>query len=512
VSAEKQAINKMCRYSKLHIWRFTRYKKIVFVDVDTLITQNIDSVFKWPQFSAVRDAGDTFNTGLFVLEPSLKTYKQMVDSYFSAPSYNQGDQGFINWFFRDHPKHALPVRYNVVAKLKHYAQWPIIRQQARMLHYTSETKPWTFFSGSHRSWRQNYDPLFFYLWSSTYRQLSKELKIDAHDPHRGHWFNANRVESVCEEAVKQVPLLSSLPDNQLTVVICKWRSIASLETALFHYRRIVNPIVSKIVISWNPSLGTPANELAKYKLVKDPPVQIVMHKFESVGNIFQPLPDLVTRAVFIADDEHLPDLERLEIALESWRNNPYSLVGFFGRFHGKQRIVEFDAEAARSNTTAAASHLPYNAISPFDQRYHWTYNMTSLKRPRPFSLLATPLLLLNAEYLFAYTCLLPERIHRFLDEQDDDGVDLAMNLMVSGMSANRPILVRSDLQDPELTKFYGGEGQVYMHSKGRLLQELAKMFAVTLHSRDPLLFNNVCVAQFNKIPFKKRSMKRWNDP
>jgi len=39
VNQEKVAINKMCRYSKLHIWKFIQYKKIVFIDVDTLIVQ-----------------------------------------------------------------------------------------------------------------------------------------------------------------------------------------------------------------------------------------------------------------------------------------------------------------------------------------------------------------------------------------------------------------------------------------------------------------------------------------
>lgn len=118
VTAEKAAINKMCRYSKLHIWRFTEYRKIIFIDVDCLVVQRIDEAFQWPEFSAVRDAGDTFNTGLFVLEPSLQTWQRMRDTYFSAPSYNQGDQGFINWFFRNSSKSALPTSYNTVCKHK----------------------------------------------------------------------------------------------------------------------------------------------------------------------------------------------------------------------------------------------------------------------------------------------------------------------------------------------------------------------------------------------------------
>lgn len=39
VNQEKIAMNKMCRYSKLHIWKFIQYKKIVFIDVDCLIVQ-----------------------------------------------------------------------------------------------------------------------------------------------------------------------------------------------------------------------------------------------------------------------------------------------------------------------------------------------------------------------------------------------------------------------------------------------------------------------------------------
>lgn len=177
VTAEKAAINKMCRYSKLHIWRFVEYQKIIFIDVDCLVAQSLDQAFRWPEFSAVRDAGDTFNTGLFVLEPSLKTWEKMRESYLLAPSYNQGDQGFINWYFRSSPKAALPVRYNTVCKHKGHAAWPLMRRQAKMIHYTSETKPWNFFASSHKFWRLNFDPTMYYLWARTFRSVSQRLRI-----------------------------------------------------------------------------------------------------------------------------------------------------------------------------------------------------------------------------------------------------------------------------------------------------------------------------------------------
>jgi len=39
VTVEKTAINKMCRYSKLQIWKMIQFSKIVFIDVDCLVVQ-----------------------------------------------------------------------------------------------------------------------------------------------------------------------------------------------------------------------------------------------------------------------------------------------------------------------------------------------------------------------------------------------------------------------------------------------------------------------------------------
>ena len=47
--------------------------QVVFVDADTMPLCNIDDLFGYEELSACRDAGwpDCFNTGLFVLKPSL---------------------------------------------------------------------------------------------------------------------------------------------------------------------------------------------------------------------------------------------------------------------------------------------------------------------------------------------------------------------------------------------------------------------------------------------------------
>ena len=66
-------------FSKLHAWRLTQYSKCVFLDADTLVLQNVDELFNREELSAAPDIGwpDCFNSGVFVFEPSLDTFRNL---------------------------------------------------------------------------------------------------------------------------------------------------------------------------------------------------------------------------------------------------------------------------------------------------------------------------------------------------------------------------------------------------------------------------------------------------
>jgi len=93
--------NKPCRYSKLHLWNLLDYDKIVYMDSDMLVMQNIDNLFyEFNELSACADLyPDTFNSGIMVLQPNETTFYNMRTVYKNVSSYNVGDQGFLNWFF-----------------------------------------------------------------------------------------------------------------------------------------------------------------------------------------------------------------------------------------------------------------------------------------------------------------------------------------------------------------------------------------------------------------------------
>jgi len=332
-------------------------------------------------------------------------------------------------------------------------------------------------------------------------------------------MNSKRVPEICGKFAPvhetQRRTHHEQPDK-LSVVFIKWRSFQGLLEAVEHYRTNLEHIVARIYISWNPSLGVPPVELNKFKYLQNQPgVELIFHRFESSNNHFNPIHGLPTRAVFFANDEHLPDAEKVEVAFETWQNNPNAAVGFFARYHGKQKIVDMEVydvleEEVTGFVAPTSSFISQPTTTPFaqttivDDSWQWNYNLTSIRRPRPYSLLSSNLMMLNSDYFFVYTCVLPERIHRYIDEQPEDSADLAMNLLIAGMTANKPMLIKSDFAtDPESPKYDSSWGSL----RATMLRDLVKLF--NGGTRDPLAYNSLIVGQFNKIPFKKRSPKQW---
>ncbi|XP_058517162.1 LOW QUALITY PROTEIN: glycogenin-1-like [Ochotona princeps] len=107
--------------TKLHCWSLTQYSKCVFMDADTLVLKNIDDLFEREELSAASDPGwpDCFNSGVFVYQPSVETYNQLLRCAAEQGSFDGmcGDKGLLNTFFSswattDIRKH-LPFIYNL---------------------------------------------------------------------------------------------------------------------------------------------------------------------------------------------------------------------------------------------------------------------------------------------------------------------------------------------------------------------------------------------------------------
>ncbi|XP_076096689.1 glycogenin-1-like isoform X5 [Mytilus galloprovincialis] len=137
-------------FTKFHCWRLTQYDKAVFLDADTLVLQNVDELFNREELSAAPDAGwpDCFNSGVFVFKPSEQTYNAILQFALDQGSFDGGDQGLLNMFFRqwateDISRH-LPFIYNVVSQA-FYSYLPAFKQfknNVKIVHFIGATKPW----------------------------------------------------------------------------------------------------------------------------------------------------------------------------------------------------------------------------------------------------------------------------------------------------------------------------------------------------------------------------------
>ena len=77
-------------FSKIHAWKLTQYFKCVFLDADALVLQNVDELFDREELSAAPDIGwpDCFNSGVFVFEPALETFKNLLDLASNVGSFD----------------------------------------------------------------------------------------------------------------------------------------------------------------------------------------------------------------------------------------------------------------------------------------------------------------------------------------------------------------------------------------------------------------------------------------
>lgn len=88
--------------NKLYAWKLVDYERVVMLDADNLFLQKTDELFQCGQFCAVFINPCIFHTGLFVLQPSIKVFKDMVHELeIERDNPDGADQGFIGSYFPD---------------------------------------------------------------------------------------------------------------------------------------------------------------------------------------------------------------------------------------------------------------------------------------------------------------------------------------------------------------------------------------------------------------------------
>ncbi|KAH9323004.1 hypothetical protein KI387_017643 [Taxus chinensis] len=156
-------------YTKLKIFNMTNYKKVVYLDADTVVLRSIEDLFKCQKFCANLKHSERLNSGVMVVEPSESVFNDMMTKVNTLPSYTGGDQGFLNSYYADFPNahlfepnlsqeqlksrpepsmERLSTLYNADVGLYMLAnKWMVDANELLVVHYTlGPLKPWDWWT------------------------------------------------------------------------------------------------------------------------------------------------------------------------------------------------------------------------------------------------------------------------------------------------------------------------------------------------------------------------------
>lgn len=147
-------------FFKLQIMNLTQFDKIVYIDSDMLVLNNLDNLFDFPGLSATTGSKSAhpeyteFNSGIMVIDPNEEEYKKLLDCIEPAierkksEGKSYGDQDVFNEYYKDwneHPEHNFGEEYNAtyayiddLMKAKGYKKL----NQLNVIHYVGPDKIW----------------------------------------------------------------------------------------------------------------------------------------------------------------------------------------------------------------------------------------------------------------------------------------------------------------------------------------------------------------------------------
>lgn len=106
-------------FDKLSIFQLTEYEKIVYLDLDLLITENVDDLFCYngPAMAMDHPFTGLHNSGVMIIEPNLDDYNGLINLMLEKMNNEEqlGDQNIINEYFTT--INTIPQTYNSMRRI-----------------------------------------------------------------------------------------------------------------------------------------------------------------------------------------------------------------------------------------------------------------------------------------------------------------------------------------------------------------------------------------------------------
>ncbi|KAG0453356.1 hypothetical protein HPP92_026020 [Vanilla planifolia] len=199
-------------YSKLRIWNFVEYEKMVYLDADIQVFDNIDHLFDLPdgRFYAVMDCfcektwshskqykigycqqcpdrrpwpvdelgpppALYFNAGMFVFEPHATTCKSLLSTLQITTPTLFAEQDFLNTYFRE-TYEPISLDYNLVMAMLWRHPEKVDLEKVKVVHYCAAgSKPWRF-TGEEENMDREDIQMLVKKWWEIYNDESLDYK------------------------------------------------------------------------------------------------------------------------------------------------------------------------------------------------------------------------------------------------------------------------------------------------------------------------------------------------
>ncbi|TKY69865.1 Galactinol synthase 1 [Spatholobus suberectus] len=227
-------------YSKLRIWNFEEYSKMIYLDADILVFNNIDHLFdtqdgylyavmdcfcekSWslsPQYKIgycqqcpnkvtwPDEMGSPpplyFNAGMFVFEPNHLTYQNLLHAVKVTPPTLFAEQDFLNMFFQKAFK-PIPLIYNLVLAMLWRHPENVELEKVNVVHYCAAgSKPWRY-TGKEENMQREDIKMLVEKWWDIYNDESLDFKTEIP-------FVAE------EETFSKSSIMASIPEPRISFI------------------------------------------------------------------------------------------------------------------------------------------------------------------------------------------------------------------------------------------------------------------------------------------------------
>ena len=222
-------------WDKLNIFGLTQFEKVVYLDCDMLVIQNIDNLFECANLTASTDGIYVFgkerekdlNAGLMVIEPSKDTFNKIIKFINELPEGNYQDQIIIQKFFSDWGSNKdlhLSEEYNVWVSNSSVYPKEII-ENVKVLHYIGKIKPFTYTYYNNGELCNKYFKLYLEYLEEIKKYLPLALSILVPQ------FNEDN--KVIKNLLDSIQLQQNIDFNQIEVIILNDGSNTILDTGEF---------------------------------------------------------------------------------------------------------------------------------------------------------------------------------------------------------------------------------------------------------------------------------------